>query len=148
MNICRNTSGAICLTLLVAVLACDRRGQERAKQELSEAREETRSAVHEAKRETRKLAGEIKTASERTQTNGMDIAEAKLGQAAILAKVKAKLASDVGVGTVGSVDVEVQGQVVTLRGHVSSSEQRTRAEEAVKEVPDVASVVNRLTVER
>ncbi|MDQ2711057.1 MAG: hypothetical protein M3Y24_02285, partial [Acidobacteriota bacterium] len=68
----RNISSAICLTLLLAVLACDRRGQERARQELSEAREETRSAADEAKRAARKLKAEVKAASERTQTNGME----------------------------------------------------------------------------
>ncbi len=138
--ILRTISSAICLALLIAALACDRRDQDKARQELSKAQNETRSAA-------RKLEGDIKSASERTRTNGVQGAQAKLDQAAILAKIKAKLASDLGIGTVASIDVDLAGEVVTLHGHVSSSEQRTRAEEAVKEVPNVGSVVNRLTVE-
>jgi osmotically-inducible protein OsmY len=81
---------------------------------------------------------ELRTASER--------AAIKLDRAAMLAKVKTKLATDVGVSTAASVDVDASGQVVTLRGTVSSEEQKQQAERAVSEINGVTKVINLLQV--
>jgi osmotically-inducible protein OsmY len=60
--------------------------------------------------------------------------------------VKAKLATDVGVSTAASVDVDSTGQVVTLRGTVDSEEQKQQAEQAVMQVNGVTKVINLLQV--
>ncbi len=75
-----------------------------------------------------------------------DQAAVKLDHAAMIAKVKAKLASDVGLSTVTGIDVDTSGQIVTLRGTVASDEQKQQAEEAVMQVSGVTRVVDRLTV--
>ena len=77
---------------------------------------------------------------------GSDEAGAKLDQAALLTKVKAKLANDVGLSTVTGVDVDVNGDLVTLRGTVSSPEQKQLAERAVGQVAGVGRVVDDLQV--
>lgn len=70
----------------------------------------------------------------------------KLDRAALIAKVKTKLATDVGLSTVTGVDVDTTGQVITLRGTVDSMEQKQQAEQAALQVSGVTKVVNNLTV--
>lgn len=76
-----------------------------------------------------------------------DKAAVKLDHAAMIAKVKAKLASDVGVSTITGVDVDAAGQIVTLRGRVASEQQKQEAEQAVLQINGVTRVVNHLTVQ-
>jgi osmotically-inducible protein OsmY len=64
------------------------------------------------------------------------------------AKVKAKLASDVGLSTVTGVDVDTSGHVVTLRGTVSSESQKLEAERAASHVNGVEKVINDLKVQQ
>ena len=73
-------------------------------------------------------------------------AGAKLRQAALIAKVKAKLANDVGLATVSSVDVDASGQVITLRGVVDSVQQKEQAERAVRQVDGVNRVIDDLRI--
>ena len=73
-------------------------------------------------------------------------AAVKLDRAATIARVKAKLATDVGLSAAASVDVDTSGQVVTLRGTVSSTEQKQQAERAVTELSGVTRVINLLQV--
>jgi osmotically-inducible protein OsmY len=70
----------------------------------------------------------------------------KLDNAALLAKVKAKLASDIGVATLNNVNVDISGSVVTLRGTVASDTQRRAAQRAASQVSGVTNVVNELKV--
>jgi osmotically-inducible protein OsmY len=68
-----------------------------------------------------------------------------VGDAALTAKVKSMLIGDDTIeGT--DIDVDTQGSVVTLRGRVSTEEQRTRALELAREVDDVQSVQDELVV--
>lgn len=73
-------------------------------------------------------------------------AGAKLDRAALIAKVKAKLAANVGLSTVTGVDVDTTGQVVTLRGTVDSVQQKQMAEQAALQVSGVTKVVDDLQV--
>ncbi|HEX4750844.1 MAG TPA: BON domain-containing protein [Bryobacteraceae bacterium] len=75
-----------------------------------------------------------------------DQAGVKLSRAAVIARVKAKLATDVGLSTVTSVDVDTTGQVVTLHGTVDSQAQKQHAEQAAMQIPGVTRVVDDLTV--
>lgn len=130
------------------------------------AREDARELAHKAKQEARALAHNIREAVNGTGSAqstsgeaghklrgaGDDLrdagsqAQVKLDHAAMIAKVKAKLANDVGLSTVTSVDVDTSGQVVTLRGTVSSPEQKVQAENAVRQVSGVSRVINDLQV--
>jgi osmotically-inducible protein OsmY len=70
----------------------------------------------------------------------------KLDHAALIAKVKAKLASDVGLATVTGIEVDTSGQVVTLRGTVDSVQQKQMAEQAALQVSGVTKVIDALRV--
>ncbi|MGI8959533.1 MAG: BON domain-containing protein [Bryobacteraceae bacterium] len=74
-------------------------------------------------------------------------AAVKLDRAALIAKVKAKLATDVGLSAAASVDLDTSGQVLTLRGTVTSEEQKQQAERAVMQVNGVDRVINLLQVQ-
>jgi osmotically-inducible protein OsmY len=62
-------------------------------------------------------------------------------------KVKAALASDVGVKNAWNIDVDSSGTTVTLNGVVDSEETKKRAEEVARKVDGVATVKNNLKVE-
>jgi hyperosmotically inducible periplasmic protein len=65
--------------------------------------------------------------------------------AALTAKVKTALAADVGLRTL-KIDVDSEGNTVTLKGAVDSAETRRKAEEVARGVDGVATVRNQLTV--
>jgi hyperosmotically inducible protein len=67
--------------------------------------------------------------------------------AALTTKVKTALASDVGMRTVTSIDVDSNEGVVTLKGKVDSAEAKKKAGEIAKKVEGVKSVKNQLRVE-
>jgi osmotically-inducible protein OsmY len=80
-----------------------------------------------------------------TEAVADDDSGSAVGDAALTAQVKSKLIGDDSIeGT--DIDVDTQGSVVTLRGRVSTEEQRTRALELAREVDDVQSVQDELVV--
>lgn len=131
-------SGALWITLG----GCDRSTQEKAREREAEARQKIKKLGNEAKEQARKLDHDI------AQTVQPDSgqASAKLDNAALLTKVKAKLASDVGLSTVKNVNVDTRDSVVTLRGTVGSEMQRQEAERAASQVSGVTKVVNELKI--
>jgi len=140
--------------------------KQKAGEETRRLREEARTLGHEAKQETKELGrkieqavntpgragGSTETAKEKLQRGTDDLravgakASVKLDHAAMIAKVKAKLATQAGLSTLTSVDVDSTGQVVTLRGTVSSEDQKQQAEQAVMQVSGVSKVVDDLKV--
>jgi len=66
--------------------------------------------------------------------------------AAIEAKIKTKLATEVGATTITAVEVNVTNGVVTLAGPVESEDQRQRIASVAGSVEGVASVTNNLQV--
>jgi hyperosmotically inducible protein len=68
-----------------------------------------------------------------------------LDDAWIHTKVRSKLLSE-GEFPGGSINVDVKNNVVTLRGHVATRADRTKAEQLAKETEGVKSVANRLTI--
>ena len=62
--------------------------------------------------------------------------------AALTAKVKSAIATDVGARTAAAINIETYRGVVQLTGFVDSSEQASRAETAAKKVDGVRSVKN------
>jgi osmotically-inducible protein OsmY len=66
------------------------------------------------------------------------------GDAAITAKVKSAIASDVGARTASAVNIETYRGVVQLSGFVDSQDQASRAVAAAQKVNGVKSVKNDL----
>ena len=66
--------------------------------------------------------------------------------AALSAKVKAAIATDVGARAAGSLNVETYGGVVELSGFADSENQATQAAQAAKKVQGVRSVRNEIRV--
>ena len=66
--------------------------------------------------------------------------------AALSAKVKAAIATDVGARAAGSLNVETYGGVVELSGFADSENQATRAAQAAKKVQGVRSGRNEIRV--
>jgi hyperosmotically inducible protein len=87
----------------------------------------------------------LPTAEERAG-NRREVSKSASG-AALTGKVKTALASDVGMRTVTSIDVDSEDGVVTLKGKVDSAEMKKKAEAIAKKVDGVKSVKNQLRVE-
>jgi osmotically-inducible protein OsmY len=66
--------------------------------------------------------------------------------AALSAKVKAAIATDVGARAAASLNVETYGGVVELSGFADSEAQASRAAQAAKKVQGVRSVRNEIRV--
>ena len=66
--------------------------------------------------------------------------------AALSARVKAAIATDVGARAAGSLNVETYGGVVELSGFADSETQANRAAQAAKKVQGVRSVRNEIRV--
>jgi hyperosmotically inducible protein len=62
--------------------------------------------------------------------------------AAVTAKVKSAIATDVGARTAAAINIETYRGVVQLTGFVDSREQAAKAESAAKKVDGVRSVRN------
>jgi osmotically-inducible protein OsmY len=165
----RLAAGCAVAALVLFWSACSGSDEEKARQRAAEAREKAREEAyrlaHQAKQAAHALKRDINQAvntgggrpasdstGEKLQRGGQDLraagdeAKVKLDRAALIAKIKAKLASDVGLATVTSIDVDDSGQVVTLRGTVDTPEQKRQAEYAVRHVSGVRDVVNDLQV--
>jgi osmotically-inducible protein OsmY len=153
---------AVILAMAGVLGSCSHGDEQRARARAAAARRKAREGApelaYEARRAANALSSEVKQAlngppgrgegegARQKLRNGTDEAGTKLDQAALLAKVKAKLANDVGLSTVTGVDVEVTGNVVTLRGTVSSPEQKQLAERAAGQVAGVGRVIDELQV--
>ena len=74
-------------------------------------------------------------------------AEQAVGEAALTAKIKSKMALDDTVRAL-SIDVDTQGSMVTLTGFVRSEAERTRAVQLAKETAGVTAVTDHLVVGR
>lgn len=84
-----------------------------------------------------KAAAKAQTAAERT--------EQAVGEAALTAKIKSKMALDDSVKA-RNINVDTNGTVVTLTGTVQSQQERERAVRLAKETAAVTQVVDRLNI--
>jgi osmotically-inducible protein OsmY len=138
-----------CAALLSLTCACNTADQAKAKQEARDLGHKINQAVNSG---GPAQGGTTQSAEEKLRKGSEDLrvagekAGVKLDHAALIAKVKAKLATDVGLSTATSINVDARGQVVTLTGSVSSEEQKHRAEEAVRQLDGVARVIDDLAV--
>jgi hyperosmotically inducible protein len=72
--------------------------------------------------------------------------EQQANDAAITTAVKTKLAADVELSTITSIEVDTANGVVTLAGQVATPEVKRRAEEITKNIDGVVSVTNNIRV--
>ena len=147
-------STALGVVLVFGLAACTSADKERA-------REDAKKAGSEIKADAKELSRGVQAAVQPDQESASDkvshaMAEAKqdaskagvhLDHAALLAKVKSRLASDAGLSTITNVDVELNGSVVMLAGTVSNEAQKHAAEVAASQVDGVTSVQNHLAVQ-
>lgn len=68
------------------------------------------------------------------------------GDAAVTAKVKTAIATDVGARTATAVNVTTYNGTVQLTGFVDNNDQKSRAEDAAKKVDGVKSVKNDIRI--
>ena len=78
--------------------------------------------------------------------NAADKAGDKMSEAATTTAVKSKLAADVKLSTLTSINVDTNGHTVTLTGTVPTAIAKTSAEDVAKSVDGVVAVVNNLVV--
>ena len=76
---------------------------------------------------------------------GANQAQRAVGEAALTAKIKSKMALDDRIKAL-SIDIDTVGSVVTLNGRVSSEAERVRAVQLARETDGVTSVVDNLTI--
>ncbi len=140
--------------------------KQKTRQETARAQEQLHRLGEKAKREARQLDESVHQSLEGgVQANGSTVgaeqklrdarekvraasqrAAVKLDRAALIAKVKAKLATDVGLSAASSVEVDASDQTITLRGTVLSENQKQEAEQVAGQVQGVTKVVNLLEV--
>jgi hypothetical protein len=76
---------------------------------------------------------------------GANRAEQMAADAAVTAKIKSKMALDDNIEAI-DIDIDTAGSVVTLRGTVSSQDERQRAVRMARETEGVTSVVDQLVI--
>ena len=161
----RILSAILGLVLVIGGIACSSSDQEKAKEQaredLRKTTDEAKKAGHEikegAKELNRRVAAAVQPDTESASgklshaqaqaKNAAANAGVELDHAALLAKVKTKVASDAGLSTITNVNISVAGSVVTLSGTVANENQKKAAEMAASQVDGVTQVQNRLTVQ-
>ena len=144
-------------------LGCSQSDRQKAQEEADRAAAKTqelaRKAGEKAKAAGQDVAAQIKTnstdeAQAKLENGAQELKRAgksaavKLDKASMVARIKARLANDVGLKTVSTIEVEANGASVTLAGTVSSLEQKQAAERSALAVPGVEKVHNELRVEQ
>jgi len=111
------------------------------------ATQETRQATNEAARETREAANEVKeeTREAGTAVMGATAPTGPIDDAQIVTKVNVALAADKDLSAL-KIDVDSKDGVVTLKGQAPTAAAKEKASDIVKNVKDVKSVENQLTV--
>jgi osmotically-inducible protein OsmY len=161
----RILSTTLQFTLIFGLVACSSSDREKAKEQGQEegrkASDEARKAGQEIKKEAKELSQQVGAAippangsasekvaeAEKNAKGAASRAEVHLDKAALLARVKAKLASDTGLTTLKNVEVTVTGTVVTLSGTVGNEYQKKSAVIAASQVEGVSRVEDRITIQ-
>lgn len=101
-----------------------------------------------AKDRTTAEARRDQTATERpgTETPATGVGNT-MDNAAMTAKVKSKLATDIKASTMTSIDVDSNNGVVTLTGTVADEQVKKEAEQAARSIDGVVKVENNLRVD-
>ena len=175
IGLCKALALGLSLAMLLALGACGDRADDRtAGQKLDSAIAKTGQVAGEVKQDTKEAAAAtgaalkdasakagvaVREAGAETKTSVMaaaadtraaaaragDNVGAKVDDAQITAGVNAGFAADNGLSA-AKIDVDTKDGVVTLKGPVPSTAAKTRAAEIAKNVKDVKSVKNQLSV--
>lgn len=140
----KSLMAASSIAVLLALGACGDRNASLTSRTDTAARE-TRQAANEARQETRDA---VTTAREETREAGtatMGAAASTVDDAQIVTKVNMALAADKDLSAL-KIDVDSKGGVVTLKGTAPSAAAKEKASDLAKNVKDVKSVENQLTV--
>lgn len=93
----------------------------------------------------RQRGAELTERAAETASKAATKVEAAVGEGALTAKIKSKMALD-DVVKARDIDVDTTGSVVTLSGVVQSNEEKQRALRLARETAGVTEVVDRLEV--
>ena len=152
------------LLIFVSLASCSKTQQDRAREHAREAERKLDEAGRKVKHQADRLAARAKgdgdtlrpdssQAEEKLRNAGQTTREAaektktEAGRLALVARVNAALANEVGLKTLSGVSVESNGSAITLSGRVPRSEDKARAQEAVSGLSGVTRVINHLEVE-
>lgn len=152
-------------TLIFGLVACStsdgEKAKEQAHQDGTEVSDEARKAGQEIKKEAKDLSSKVGAAvrpgdesasdemshAKESARDAASRAEVHLDHAALLARVKTKLASDAGLATLKNVDVTVTGTEVTLSGTVGNEYQKKAPLIAASQVQGVTRVQDRIAIQ-
>ncbi len=138
----------VCAALLTLSSGCNQARQDKAKGQARDLEHKVSEAVGPVSlRDTQSAERKLRRGGEELRAAG-EQAGVKLDRAALIARAKAKLVTDIGLSTATGIDVEARGRVVTLKGSVSSEDQKQQAAESVSQIDGVNKVVNELAVKR
>lgn len=148
---CRRAGSLAALALLAGLAACGQReGGQTVGQQLDQALGRTRQAANDVRQGGREAANDARTSvmgagGERKDTGPSESLGMKIDDAGITAKVKTGLAADKDLSA-GKIEVDTREGVVTLKGDVANAAAKSRATEIARNVKNVKSVINDLTV--
>lgn len=169
-------AGISCCALVCSLAGCNKADRDQANAQGERAKQQTNDDIARAqagakklgsaaKSEAKKLGDDIHQAVNNTGTSGTvgaseklqqasetakesaSVAGQKLSKAALIAQIKTKLASDIGLSSATDVKVDVAGTIATLTGTVKSDDDRKRAEKSASEVNGVTKVINELQLQ-
>ena len=141
-------SAMVGVFLVMGLAGCTQSDQRKAREETREAGRELSDAAKKAGHEIDKDAKQLSEKAENgSASEKMSRVDNNLDHAALIAKVKSRLASDAGLSTLAHVEVDVDGNTVTLRGTAATAEQKIAAGQAAGRVDGVAHVRNHLAVQ-
>ncbi len=115
-------------------------------QDKVDATKEKLPSANERAENREKVQEKLPTADERA--NNREKVSSGAHNATLTGKVKAAIANDAGMKTLGKIDVDSDNGVVTLKGKVDSADAKKKAGDIAKKVEGVKSVKNQLTVEK
>ena len=118
---------------------------DKTKEAASNLSEKTKSAMNDHGPTEESAEDKLRKGAENVKAAGRK-AGVELREGAITAKVKARLAAEVGLNSATAVNVDTVGHTVTLRGQVESEQKRREVEKAALTVDGVTKVNNELRV--
>jgi osmotically-inducible protein OsmY len=153
----------------VAGLGCQRSDQDAARVRAERFKNKAEAAAKQLGRDARELGAKVNEEARQvkaTRASGTEAspeeklrggaadlkregeaAGAKLSTATQSAKVKFNLSAALGLSAVSKIDVDSNGNTVTLRGSVASADQRAEAERTALSTSGVTKVVNELRIQ-
>lgn len=136
------------------LVSCSKQDQEKVDEANAKATAGAKKLTAEVKQEAHKVSNEVAKGMNGPVSPSTAEAQRKLhdagrtvDHATLVARVKTKLAADVGLSTAASVRVDANGSVITLSGAADTAEAKQAAERAAAAVDGVSRVVDNIAVQ-